>query len=97
MGEKLLAASVASAGPAFTQEQVSHYEPRTAHCYVELYARGPDLTKDNIRYLYDGQTNELLAASGFEKGNMIRMVFATGASIHDADDYMAEMMTDKDR
>jgi hypothetical protein len=38
-----------------------------------------------------------LAASGFEKGNMIRMVFATGASIHDADDYMAEMMTDKDR
>jgi hypothetical protein len=59
---------------------------RTAHCYVELYIRGPDVNKDNIRYLYDGQTNELLAASGFENGKMMRMVFATGALTHDASD-----------
>jgi hypothetical protein len=97
MGEKVLAASVASSGPAFTQDQNSHYEPRSAHCYVELYVRGPDVTKDNIRYLFDGQTNELLAASGFEKGKMMRMVFATGALTNDADDYINEMMTDKDR
>ena len=73
MGEKVLAANVAGVGPELTQEQVSHYEPRTAHCYVQVYIRGPDLTKYAVRYLFDGQTNELLAASGIENGKMMRM------------------------
>lgn len=53
-------------GPALTQEQVTHYNPKDNRCYVRLYVHTADLTtpRDHFEsdgYLYDGQSNEMLA------------------------------------
>ena len=60
-----------SIGPALTQNQVSHYDPTTNRCYVELRVNMADLTKYEDYYatsLYDGQTGELLAFVQSKKG-----------------------------
>lgn len=49
-----------------TQDQVSHYNPETNHCYVKLVVLATDRKtprEKNIshEYLYDGQTKEMLA------------------------------------
>jgi hypothetical protein len=65
-------------GSALTEDQLSHYEPRTNRCYVEVTVRTVDLTKPNPyinRTLYDGQTKELLAFARTEKGVKSGMVF----------------------
>jgi hypothetical protein len=51
-------------GSALAQSHRSHYDPATNRCYVELNVHSADLDKfedNNSRYLYDGQTHELLA------------------------------------
>jgi len=52
-------------GNALTQEEVPRYNSTTNRCYVRLEVHAADLTKfqdmDYSKYLYDGQTNELLA------------------------------------
>jgi hypothetical protein len=57
-------------GSALTQDQVSHYDPRTSRCYVELIVQTADSTKafDYLnRKLFDGQTKELLAFARIQK------------------------------
>ena len=57
-------------GSALTQSQVSHYNPKTNRCYVELTIQTADYTKRPgiiSGYLYDGQTGELLAYTKIEK------------------------------
>jgi hypothetical protein len=64
MGEKALQNNFI--GNALTQEQVSHYNPKDNRCYVKLSVHTADLTtpRENYieyDYLYDGQSNEMLA------------------------------------
>lgn len=52
-------------GSALSQEQVSEYSPVTNRCYVLLQVHAADLSQsgkyENSEYLYDGQTDALLA------------------------------------
>jgi hypothetical protein len=78
LGERILEDN--TIGSALTQSQVTHYEPRTNRCYVELTIQTADLSKPidqhyNHRVLYDGQTKEMLAWALIERGKKGGMVF----------------------
>jgi hypothetical protein len=65
-------------GAALTQSQVSHYDPRTNRCYVELTVHTVDTTGPKafyVRYLIDGQTKEHLAFASENKGIKSGTVF----------------------
>jgi hypothetical protein len=69
LGERILAGNII--GSALTQSQVSHYNPATNRCYVELDVHMADLDKFdeyNTRNVFDGQTGELLARIENKKG-----------------------------
>ena len=69
LGEKILKTTVI--GEALKKEQVSHYEPKTNRCYVQLTVWNPDLAKGEDyfqQYLLDGQNGQVLAAIHREKG-----------------------------
>lgn len=60
-------------GPALAQDAISHYNPETNRCYVKLSVHSADPQtplEDRIsdEYLYDGQTQEMLAAATDEEG-----------------------------
>jgi len=58
-------------GDALKKDQLSRYDPKTNRCYVQLTVWNADLTKgdENFqRYLFDGQTGQVLAAIRREKG-----------------------------
>jgi len=58
-------------GDGLQKDQVSHYEPKTNRCYVQLTAwnANPDKGDDNFQqYLFDGQTGQVLAAIHRVKG-----------------------------
>ena len=97
LAEKIVATSL-TGDSGVQQQQESHYEPRNGHCYVEVWVHSTDISKWNIRYLYDGQTKQLLAASGYENGKMMSNVFGSGGHLGEtAEDYINKMMLDKDR
>jgi len=76
LGEKLLAANVV--GIALTHDQVSHYDPKTNRCYVQVTVQTNDPTKSGdyyATYLYDGQTSEMLAWGRIEHGKKSGIVF----------------------
>jgi hypothetical protein len=66
-------------GSALTQEILSHYNPETNRCYVELDVHAADLSqyaKHPIsRYLYDGQTKDLLVSATNDKGTKTGHIF----------------------
>jgi hypothetical protein len=69
LGEKILKNT--AIGDGLKKDQVSHYEPKTNRCYVQLTAwnANPDKGDDNFQqYLFDGQTGQVLAAIHREKG-----------------------------
>jgi len=69
LGQKILNKNIV--GIALTQSQLSNYNPKTNRCYVELTVQTADLSKEPevmSRYLYDGQTEEMLAYTTIEKG-----------------------------
>jgi nitrate reductase alpha subunit len=69
LGEKILKATVA--GEGLKKEQLSHYEPKTNRCYVQLTVWNPNLGKGEDyfqQYLLDGQNGQVLAAIRREKG-----------------------------
>jgi hypothetical protein len=103
LGEQILEANMA--GSALTESQVSHYEPRTNRCYVELTVQTADLNKPfnqqyHSRVLYDGQTKEMLAYARIERGTKSGNVFdqqhwstsAENAGWDDAIAYIKEKM-----
>jgi hypothetical protein len=104
LGEKILQESVV--GVALTEEQVSHYEPRSNRCYVELTVHAANLTEHSLhpfnRYLFDGQTKEMLAAVGIEHGRKSGMIFDKQHRVSnlqnggwdDASEYIDAMMAD---
>jgi hypothetical protein len=104
LGQTILEGNVI--GSALAQEQVSHYDPRTNRCYVELTVHTADLRRSDDyvnRVLYDGQTEEMLAFTKIEKGNKkAGMVFdkqhgigdLKNAGWDDASAYIDKMMAD---
>src|ERR1039457_4652402 len=52
-------------GPALTQDVVTKYNPETNRCYALLTIQNIEKSEDVGRYLYDGQTRELLAFTKF--------------------------------
>jgi hypothetical protein len=75
-GQQILAANTVRA--AVYQEQFSHYSPRRGRCYVEMRVEimASDGEADRFgRFLYDGDTRELLAFAQIEGGKKSGRVF----------------------
>lgn len=68
LGDKILKNT--DIADALKKDQVSHYEPKTNRCYVQLTVWNPDLSKSDYfqESLLDGQTGQVLAAIHREKG-----------------------------
>jgi hypothetical protein len=103
LGEQILAANFISS--AVYQEQVSRYSPRTSRCYVEMRVQTLDRDEhlDRFgRFLYDGQTKELLAFAQIKDGKKSGRVFDlnhrtisfANAGWDDASDYIYTTMID---
>ena len=76
LGQKILDGNIV--GIALTQDVVSHYDPETNRCYVQLTVTTADLSKPQDyfgTYLYDGQTGEMLAWARNEHEKKSGMVF----------------------
>jgi hypothetical protein len=77
-------------GSALTQEQVTHYNPRTNRCYVKLEVHTADLRSPSDNWidhvnLFDGQTHEVLvwtSAEAHRKGAYIVDGFAVAKPDH---------------
>jgi hypothetical protein len=102
-GEEILADNVIRA--AVYQEQFSHYSPRTGRCCVEMRVEvlGSDEDADRVgRFLYDGQTKELLAFAETKNGKKSGRVFDPNhrtttfenGGWDDASDYIYRMMAE---
>ena len=66
LSDKLLGSLVGSSGPLVSQTGLSHYEPATNRCYAIITSTVRDNAgklKEEGQYLYDGQTQEQLAAT----------------------------------
>ena len=69
LGDKIMKNTAISS--ELKKDQVSHYEPKTNRCYVQLTIWSGDLAKGSEyihQYLFDGQTGQELAAMRREKG-----------------------------
>ena len=63
---------------ALYEEQFSRYSPRTNRCYVELRVQTGELNERSDRfgrYLYDGETREMLAFAQIQNGKKSGKVF----------------------
>jgi hypothetical protein len=92
--------------PERTKDQVSHYDPRTNRCYVELTIHVADFRSPQYqqqRFLLDGQTKEMLASAILKKDSQHGYVFDKGSKAYGvlgeedhglktANDYMDERM-----
>jgi hypothetical protein len=67
-GERILKNYVA--GLPFTHSEVTHYDPVTNRCYVQIDERRTDQPRFLGRNLYDGQTGEILAGIGWDDKGM---------------------------
>ena len=85
-------------GVALSQDQISHYEPKSNRCYIELTVHMADLAHfdDHFsRYLFDGQTEEMLAWTktdlGVKTGWMVGVVTGSfDSATTKIDDLMAD-------
>jgi nitrate reductase alpha subunit len=69
LGDKIMKNTVI--GDALKKDQLSHYEPKTNRCYVQLTVWNANPAKGDEyfqQYLFDGQTGQVLAAIRREKG-----------------------------
>jgi hypothetical protein len=69
LGEKISKNTVIA--DALKKDQLSHYEPKTNRCYVQVTVWNANLTEGDEyfqQYLFDGQTGQVLAAIRREKG-----------------------------
>jgi hypothetical protein len=93
---------------ALYQEQFSHYSASTNRCYVEIRVQTGELNEYSHRfgrYLYDGQTKEMLAFAQIQNGKKSGKVFDLhhrttsfeNAGWDDASDYIYAMMADDRR
>jgi len=88
---------------ALYQEQFSRYSPMTNRCYVEIRVQTGELNERSDRfgrYLYDGQTREMLAFAQIQNGKKSGKVFDLhhrttsfeNAGWDDASEYIYAMM-----
>jgi hypothetical protein len=102
-GEKILKNTVVS--NALKKDQVSHYEPKTNRCYVQLTVWSADLAKGSEYFqqsLFDGQTGQELAAIRREKGVRSGDIFIDPSPLNgnpdelylDAASFISKMMAD---
>jgi hypothetical protein len=93
---------------ALYQEQLSRYSARTNRCYVEMRVQTLDANErtDRVgRYLYDGQTREMLAFAQIQNGKKSGRVFDLqhrtksfeNGGWDDASDYIDVTMADAGR
>jgi hypothetical protein len=93
------------AGEASKKDQVSHYEPKTNRCYVQLTIWNANLTngEDNFEQsLVDGQTGQVLATIRREKGTKSGRIYVDPSPLNgnsdelylDASMFIREMMED---
>jgi hypothetical protein len=103
LSEKVLKNTVISNG--LKKDQVSHYEPKTNRCYVQLTVWGGDLAKGSEYFqqsLFDGQTGQELAAIRREKGIRSGDIFIDPSPLNgnpdelylDASSFISKMMAD---
>ncbi len=65
-------------GAAINVAATSRYNPKTNRCYVLLESTGvDDMENQHMSILFDGQTKEMLAFSGKDKGKSKSFMFAT--------------------
>ena len=67
LGERILEDNIVSNLVGEASERLSNYNPRTNRCYVQLKVYKNDTV--HHRYLFDGQTKELLASSQKTQGS----------------------------
>jgi len=103
LGEKIMKNTVVS--NELKKEQVSHYEPKTNRCYVQLTVWNPKLTNGEENFedpLLDGQTGQVLAKIRREKGKKSGVIYIDPAPLNgnsdelylDASVFIGEMMED---
>ena len=104
LSQKLLDNNTVGSAP--TQSQVSHYNPATNRCYVQLTVQSANLSGDYFsNYLFDGQTGEMLASATKEKGKKdFGNIFSgpaktthsdpSGTTFDSTNDYINEVMHD---
>ena len=102
-GEKIMKDTAISS--ALKKDQVSHYEPKTNRCYVQLTVWSGDLAKGSEHFqqsLFDGQTGQELAAICREKGIRSGDIFIDPSPLNcnpdelyvDASSFISKMMAD---
>jgi hypothetical protein len=103
LGEKIMKNTVV--GDALKKDQLSHYEPKTNRCYVQLTVWNPNPAKGDEyfqQYLYDGQTGQMLAAIRREKGTRSGDIYSDPSPLSgnpdemylDASMFISKMMLD---
>lgn len=103
LGEKIMKNTVT--GDELTKNQVSHYDPKTNRCYVQLTVWNAKLGKGDEyfqEYLYDGQTGQLLAEIRREKGTRYGDIYNNPSPMNgtsdelylDASNFISKMMED---
>ena len=102
-GEKIMKNTVISS--ALKKDQVSHYEPKTNRCYVQLTVWSGDLAQGNEYFqqsLFDGQTGQALAAIRRERGVRSGDIFIDPSPLNgnpdelylDASSFISQIMAD---
>lgn len=79
LGEKILEES--PVGSALSQSQISHYDLDSGRCFVEVTVQTADTTVPMTvfhRYLYDGQTRDLLATQSIDHDKKSGIVYKQG-------------------
>jgi len=88
-----------------TKNEVSHYDPKTNRCYVQLTIWNANAAKGDEYYrqeLYDGQTGQLLAAVRREKGTRYGDIYNNPSPMNgtsdelylDASNFITKIMED---
>lgn len=103
LGETILKNT--AVGDALKKEQLSHYEPKTNRCYVQLTVWNANLAKGEDYFqqsLFDGQTGQLLADIRRENGKKSGEIFIDPSPLNGNDDelyvdvsmFIGKMMAD---
>ena len=103
LGEKIMKTTVVD--NALKKDQLSHYDPKTNRCYVQLtvWNANPTNGDENFqRYLFDGQTGQVLAAIRHEKGTRSGDIYIDPSPLNgnpdelylDASMFISKMMED---
>jgi hypothetical protein len=103
LGEKIMKNTVV--GDALKKDQLSHYDPKTNRCYVQLTIWNPNLANGEENFeqdLVDGQTGQVLAAIRREKGTKSGDIYIDPSPLNgnpdelylDASLFISKMMED---